>query len=147
MAVWQWDPAAKTIVVAEYLPDRASAFVAARLAGDLIELSPNAATHRRLFLISLLEAAVYRAGIENPLPTAAGTEYDRAARFGVDAINDALAEALATGHTHAAKGAAQILGAIGDAKLLTRDGPEPAPLVKASAVTTAGCASRRPRRS
>jgi HEAT repeat protein/CheY-like chemotaxis protein len=131
VAVWQWDPAARTIVMAEYPPDRASAFIAARLAGDLIELSPNAATHRRLFLISLLEAAVYRAGIDNPLPTTAGTDYDRAARFGVDAINDTLAEALATGHTHAAKGAAQILGDIGDTKLLTRDGPEPAPLVKA----------------
>jgi hypothetical protein len=131
VAVWQWDPAANSIVMAEYPPHRASAFMAARLAGDLIELSPDAAAHRRLFLIRLLDSAVYRAGLDNPLPTAAGTEYDRAARFGVDAIDDALAEALATGDTAAAKGAAQVLGEIGNAKLLTRDGPEPAPLVKA----------------
>jgi CheY-like chemotaxis protein len=131
VAVWQWDPATKTVVMAEYPPDRASAFIAARLARDLLELSPNVAEHRRLYLISLLEAAVYRAGLDNLLPTGTGTEYDTAARCGVDAINDALAEALATGHTVAAKGAAQILGDIGNARLLTSDGPQPAPLVRA----------------
>ena len=38
---------------------------------------------------------------------------------------------LATGHTAAAKGAAQILGDSGDARLLTRDGANPSPLVQA----------------
>ncbi len=130
VAVWQWDPAAKTVVMAEYPPDRASAFIAARLAGELLELSPNIAEHRRLFLISMLESAVYRVGLDNPLPRGAGTEYDLAAQFGVESINDALAEALATGNTTAAKGAAQILGDLGDSRFLTNDG-QPAPLVRA----------------
>ena len=146
VAVWQWDPTAKTVVMAEYPPDRASAFIAARLAGDLLELSPNVAEHRRLYLISLLESAVYRAGLDKPLPGGAGTEYDRAAQFGVDALNDALADALAKGDTVAAKGAAQILGDLGDARLLTNDG-QPAPSFAPSAATTGGCASPPPRRS
>jgi CheY-like chemotaxis protein len=131
VAIWHRDPAAKQLVVAEYPPRRAAAFVAARLAGDLFELDPDAGTHRRLYLISLLESAVYRAGLDSPLPTGLGTEYERAARLGVDAINDALAQALTTGHTAAAKGAAQILGDIGDVRLLTRDGANPSPLVQA----------------
>jgi CheY-like chemotaxis protein len=130
VAIWEWDPATKSLVVAEYPPERASAFIAARLAADLLAVEPESAANRRLYLISLLESAVYRAGLDNPLPAAPGTEYQQASRFGVDAINDALANALATGHTAAAKGAAQILGDSGDARLLTRDGANPSPLVQ-----------------
>jgi CheY-like chemotaxis protein len=131
VAIWQWDPAAKTLIVAEYPPDRANAFVAARLAGDLLALEPESAANRRLYLISLLESAVYRAGLDNPLPTGSSTEYEQAARLGIDAINDALASALASGHVAAAKGAVQILGDSGDIRLLTRDGANPSPLVQA----------------
>ncbi|HEV2969584.1 MAG TPA: hypothetical protein VGY55_06305 [Pirellulales bacterium] len=131
VAIWQWDPAVKQLAMAEYPPRRAAAFVAARLARDLFELDPDSGSHRRLYLISLLESADYRAGLDSPLPTGPRTDYDRAARLGVDALNDALAQALATGHTAAGKGAAQILGDIGDVRLLTRDGANLSPLVQA----------------
>jgi CheY-like chemotaxis protein len=131
VAIWHWDPAAKTLVSQEYSPARASAFIAARLAGDLLALDPQSVADRRMYLISLLESAVYRAGIDNPLPTGPGMEYGEAVRFGIDAVNDALAEALVTGHVAAAKGAAQILGDSGDVRLLTAAGALPSPLVQA----------------
>ncbi|HEY2148137.1 MAG TPA: hypothetical protein VGH32_09380, partial [Pirellulales bacterium] len=131
VAIWQWDPAANTLIAQAYPPARASAFIAARLAADLLTLEPQSIAHRRTYLISLLESAVYRAGIDNPLPTGPGTEYEQAARFGIDAVNDALAEALATGHVAAAKAAAQVLGDSGDVRLLIAGGTKPSPLVQA----------------
>jgi HEAT repeat protein len=131
VAIWHWDPAAKTLVSQEYPPARASAFIAARLAGDLLALDPQSVADRRMYLIGLLESAVYRAGIDSPLPTGPGTENEEVARFGIDAVNDALAEALATGHVAAAKGAAQILGNSGHGRLLTATGAPPSPLVQA----------------
>ncbi len=130
IAVWFWNPAAQRLETAQFPPRQASAFYAARLASDMFEIFPDAAGNRRLYLLSLLESAVYRVGLDNALPTGVGTEWDRAAKFGVDAIEDALSQALAENNTAAARAAVQILAAIGDAKLLTR-GAEPSAIVQA----------------
>ena len=46
-------------------------------------------------------------------------------------MSDALAQALAAGHVRAAQAAAEVLADIGSAKLLTRDGATPSPLIEA----------------
>ncbi len=130
IVVWFWNPATRRIEIGAFPSRQAVAFYANRLASDLFDLFPDADGNRRLYLLSLLESGAYRVGIDKPLPTGADTEFDRAAKFGVAAINDVLAQALADGNTVAAKGAAQILGAIGDAKLLEQSGAEPSPLVQ-----------------
>ena len=131
VTIWLWDNAAHRLTREFYPPNRALAFVAARLAGDLFELDPRSAGARRLYLMSLLESAVYRAGLDAPLPTGAGSELQQAGRLGVDAINDALAQAMAMGHPVAAKAAARVLEDLGNATLLTREGANLSPLVLA----------------
>ncbi|HEX3998645.1 MAG TPA: HEAT repeat domain-containing protein [Pirellulales bacterium] len=131
VAIWSFDPATHQFTVASYPPTRAASFVAARLSRELMRLEPDALEARRLYLVSLLDSAVYRVGLDAPLPTGPGSEYARAAKFGTAAISDALAQALAIGHTAAARGAARVLQGIGSAGILTRDGPTPCPLVDA----------------
>jgi hypothetical protein len=131
VAIWNWEPGAHRFIVASYPPTRAAAFVALRLAGDLLRLEPDSLEARRLYLISLLESGVYRVGLDTSLPIGPGSECARAARFGVDAIDDALAQSLASGHTAAAQAAARVLEGIGSAALLTRDAAKPCPLVEA----------------
>lgn len=131
VAIWNFDAAAHRFIVASYPPTRAAAFVALRLAGDLFRLEPDSLEARRIYLISLLESGVYRVGLDTPLPTGPGSEYARAAKFGVDAVSDALSQALTTGHPAAVQGAARVLQGIGSAAMLTRDGAKPCPLVMA----------------
>jgi hypothetical protein len=131
VTIWNWDSAARRLTSAAYSPTRAASFIAARLAGDLYDLAPASIEARRLYLISMLESSVYRVGLDKPLPSGPGSVVERAAHFGVDAIDDALSQSLATGHPRAAQAAAQILGEIGDKRLLARDGASPCPLVAA----------------
>ncbi len=131
VAIWNWDAVSHRFTVASYPPSRAATFVALRLASDLFRLEPTSFDARRLYLVSLLGSGTYRAGLDAPLPTGPGTEYSIAAKYGVDAINDALSQALATGHTAAAQAAARVLQGIGNASLLSRDGPKISPLAKA----------------
>ncbi len=131
VSIWRWDSTSRQLVREVYPPKRALAFVAARLAGDLLALEPDAIDARRLYLISLLDSAVYRAGLDGALPTGPGSELQQAGQLGAEAVNDALAQALATGHTAAAKGAARVLQDVGDASLLRADQGRFAPLVEA----------------
>jgi len=129
--VWDFDPATARFAVASYPPPRATAFVAVRLASDLMRLEPDSIEARRSYLVSLLASGQFRVGLDSPLPTGAGSEYARAAKFGADAVSNAMAQALAAGHTTAAQAAAQVLQGIGSAAILTREEPRPCPLVEA----------------
>lgn len=130
-AVWNWDTATKRFVVSSYRTKWTATFVALSLAGDLLRLDPNSIEARRLFLVSLLETAVYRVGLDAPLPTGPRSECAIAARFGPAAISDTIAQALSTGHPAAVQAAARVLQQIGDARILLADGPKPCPLVAA----------------
>ncbi len=131
VSLWRWDAVGHRPVMEAYPPRQASTVIAAKLASGLQQVAPDAAARGQLYLISLLESGVVRAGLDAPLPTGAGSEFELAAKMGVEAVNDALAQAMATGHPAAARGAADVLAAIGDAKLLTRDGASVSPLVEA----------------
>ncbi len=136
--VWQWDPTKKQSVPVTYDPAGASLASALRLAADLHELDPQSTSRRRLYLITLLQAAKLAGGMDKPLSIEPGTPYALATGFGPHAIEDALAGAMAQGFAPAAIAAAQILGDIGSAEQLAHGGATPSALVRA-----AGSSDRR----
>ena len=117
VAVWHWDANNGAPVRENISSDLAFPVIAARLAGDLIQLQPDDLLAKRLFLISTLEVAARRAGLDQPLghddPAVA-----EAAKLGPAAVEDALVSAMSNENFVAATAAAQMLGSIGDRKLL-----------------------------
>jgi HEAT repeat protein/DNA-binding response OmpR family regulator len=128
--VWFWDAANGVPAARSVSPEQARSHLAAQLAQRLFELSPSDPAHRRLYLTALLQAAAYRVGLDNPLPREPGSAFAAAAGMGSQAVEDALAYAMANGYAPAATIAAEVLGEIGDAGMLNRAG-EPSPLAKA----------------
>jgi CheY-like chemotaxis protein/HEAT repeat protein len=129
--LWLWDAAQSHPVAATLSADQARSRLAVRLARRLFQLSPNDPLHRTLYLVSLLEAEAYRAGLDNSVPRDDGSAFTIAAGMGVTAVEDALGYSLEHGHAPAAMVAAQVLAEIGDAASQLRGGAEPAPLAKA----------------
>ncbi len=120
--VWHWNARRKQSMPISYDATGASLAAAAHLARDLYRLDTTHAGHRRLYLTALLQAAKFRAGLDTPLATGAGTAYAVAAHQGVEVVEDLLAYAMAQGYLSAATAAAQILGDTGSARLLARSG-------------------------
>lgn len=129
--LWEWDAEKRLLVPVAYPLERARAVMVFRLASDLHALAPNDDEARRLYLISMLQAEAYRVGLDNALPQGEGTVVAEAAKLGVEAIEDALHQAMGKGYSPAATAAAQILGEIGTLDMLARGGARPAPLVDA----------------
>lgn len=109
----------------------ASAVMAALMARDLYTLFPDTPHYRRLFLVTHLEAGKLLSGLGQPLPSGANTVQALASRVGADAIEDVLTWSMKNDHVPAAIAAAEVLGNIGDANLLTARGDEPRPLALA----------------
>ena len=128
--VWNWDASSKMLVRENLPPDLAFPMLAVRLAGDLIQLQPHDPFARRLFVISALETAARRAGLDQPLPSG-DAAVRQAAQLGPAAVEDALVSAMANGNFPAATAAAQLLGTIGDRKLLDAREGNFSPLVYA----------------
>jgi CheY-like chemotaxis protein len=128
MALWLWDSAKSQPVPATVSADQARSQLALRLASRLIELSPNEPQHRRLYLISLLEAEAYRGGLDNAVDRGKGSAFATAAGMGIEAVEDALSYSIENGYAPAATVAVQVLAEIGDAATLLRGGAEPSPL-------------------
>ena len=121
-AVWHWDAGSGKVVRENLPPDLAYAALAAQLASNLIQLQPQDALAQRLFLISSLEAAARRAGLDQPL-SKDDAAIKKAAELGPSALEDTLVSAMANKNYPAATSAARILGDIGDGNLLkARDG-------------------------
>ncbi len=130
--IWRWD-SEKQQSVAQNLPAAvAAADEAAGLARDLEALRPNHSPTRQLCLTAMLTAAKLDQDLDAALPTGAGTAHDIAVEHGMDAVDDVLAGALASGNYVAAAAAANMLGEIGKPTLLTRFGQRPAPLALAA---------------
>jgi HEAT repeat protein len=131
VVIWQWDEQQKTSVQKRYPVRDAALRMAARLARDLYQISPEKADVRRQFLLVTLEAAKLDAGLNQPLPQGEGTAYAAAAKLGVAAVEDLLAFAAEHDHVPAAMAAAELLGQLGDARLLQAEGERPRPLALA----------------
>ncbi len=130
--LWYWDEAHKRCASKSYGAGEAAAETAARLARDAYALSREDPQIRLLYLATMLEAAAYAAGLDQPLPDGEGTTVAEAAGLGTSVIEDLLQEAIAGEHVPAATAAARILGRIGTADELLRQGTQPAPLVRAT---------------
>jgi CheY-like chemotaxis protein len=135
VAVWRWDAGASRLV-AEPAPPRVAALdLAARWAGDAIELKRHHHAARRIFLGALLEAeAIYVAAAQPDLSGAVEGRgaVDEVADRGAAVVEDLLEDSIASGHLVAAASAARILGKIGTVDLLYRKSPRPGVLVEAA---------------
>lgn len=130
--LWRWDEDSRQCVSKSYPADEASAVMAARLARDAYALAGADPQIRRLYLAATLDAAAYEAGLDQPLPRGEGTAMAEAAALGAEVIEDLLEHAIAADHVPAATAAARILGRIGTADALLRQGTQPAVLVRAT---------------
>ncbi|MBN2024590.1 MAG: hypothetical protein JW809_17555 [Pirellulales bacterium] len=129
--LWQWDAAAGRGVARRLPPAVAGAVLAAQLAGDALAIEPGNADVRQLYLLTNLEKLAYTTGLDSPLPLGPGTASAPLAEFGPEAIETALASALADHHAPAAAAAARILGRVGTAEMALGGGPRPGPLARA----------------
>jgi CheY-like chemotaxis protein len=131
--LWRWDPAERTTVAVRGPRAADYADRAARLAVDLMAMTPDDPDTQRYGLTVRLTAAKLDQDLDAPLPTGEGTAHDAAVAAGADLVNEVLSKALADGNSLAATAAAQILSEIGQSKLLASAGGGRTPLSAALA--------------
>jgi len=130
--VWRWD-AEQGQTIPQMLPPRlASAITAARLASDAYRLAPGDLHIQRIYLGTLLEAAVLQAGLDERLPESLGAAAKTGLSLGASALEDVLQNSLESGHVPAATAAAALLGRSGLSELVQSDSAELRPLVVAA---------------
>ncbi|HYW80238.1 MAG TPA: hypothetical protein VE890_11705 [Thermoguttaceae bacterium] len=128
--VWRWDTEKQQCVARRVSAEDAALTMAARLARDAYLLGPEDAKVRQLYLASMLEAAAYERGLDEP-PAEDNATDTEAMRAGIGPIENAMQYAIANDHPVAAAEAARILGKNGKADELLYRGAEVAPLVRA----------------
>jgi len=116
--LWGWDET-QQLPVEQRFPARVASLVSAnRLASDLYQIAPDNADHRRLYLTTLMESAKLLHGLDQPLPTGTGTAHSLAAVLDQAVLADALEYALEREQGAAATGLIEVLGDVGDLRLL-----------------------------
>ncbi|MCC7087241.1 MAG: hypothetical protein IT427_19740 [Pirellulales bacterium] len=130
VSMWRFDAATKLPARETVSCEEGNAIVASRLADDLLSIVPNDAAAKRLYLVSHLQSATYRNGLDQPLPPNSDVVI-RAKEFGGKTIEDALKSALYYGQLPAAQALAQALGDVGDASYLQSSGENFRPIVMA----------------
>ncbi|MEN6457889.1 MAG: hypothetical protein ABFC63_03085 [Thermoguttaceae bacterium] len=128
--LWQWDSAKRQLTLRSVTPETASRELAARLASDAYAIAPDDAEVRSLYLVTLLEMAAYRNGLDHFWNENA-PGLTEAKQFGVKPLAQAMESAIAHRHPAAAMAAAHLLGELGTAQELLAEGPTPGPLVQA----------------
>ena len=140
--LWRTNPQSNTLVELKRPRLIVQRIEAAEQAEDLIKIQPESASSQRLYVLALLEAAKYVRGFEVNLGKSDEMEFARKA--GPEFMEQVLAEALKRELIGAAAGACEILGQIGDQRLLR--GERIRPLVAAASfadlrVQFAACAA------
>jgi CheY-like chemotaxis protein len=130
--VWAWNGAAQTPYKQNMSPDQAAVEMVVPLALDLLRLAPTSDSQaRQLASTAIFESVANRTGLDN---SQARRQFSKSfgARAGdVAMVEDALSYAIETKNYAAAMVAAEILGNIGDRRLLNSPGPMVRPLVQA----------------
>ncbi|QDU25936.1 hypothetical protein ETAA8_10080 [Anatilimnocola aggregata] len=122
--VWQWD-AAKASPVSSSLPlEDAIRQLNARIATDLQRMEPQSAEYQRLRLLHHLEFSKAIGGVARPLAKNSPA-FVLATEAGPEMVADVLALAMAEKRHAAAIAALEVLGEIGDAKLLSSESSAP----------------------
>ena len=129
VAFWEWNESAQTVLAAAHSAEQASLITARRLASDLYLLDPENVDYRRLFVVSVLESEKRLAGLDQPLERGS-VDCQTLAGLGVEALEDGLLFAVRQKHLAAATGAVELLGDVGDEKLVHSSDGRPRPLVK-----------------
>ena len=130
--IWSWHEGQRKCVDEQVSAGDAARILAARFARDAYAIDTKDRRSRLLYLTTMLEAAVYAAGLDKPLEEGDGTALAEATAFEVGAIEEVLDYAMATDHPAAATAAAEILGRRGAADELLHHGAQIAPLVRAT---------------
>jgi hypothetical protein len=130
VTLWHWDEEKHQCVAKTYLAEDAARAMAARWARDAHLLAPDNRDALLLSMTTMLEAAAYEKGLDQPLDENDPAVVE-AKKLGVKPIDDTLAYAMEHGHPAAAPAAARLLGRIGKAEEVLYQGAEPAPLARA----------------
>jgi hypothetical protein len=133
--MWFWDDAQRAVASRKLSKGDAALLLATRLSDDLAALNPQSESARRMKVLTSLELAKVLAGLDQPLPTGAGTAADEAAKAGPEFLSSVLAEALKLGRIPAVLATVELLGQSGNPEVLTSAGPQESPLAKALAHT------------
>jgi hypothetical protein len=134
--MWFWDEPQRAVISRKLPKGDAALLLATRLAADLAALNPASESARRMQLMTSLELAKVLAGLDRPLPMGEESAVGNALR-GVSAerrpevMSAVLADALKLGRTPAILAAAEVLGELGNADVLTSAGPQESPLALA----------------
>ena len=131
ITAWQWDGAAKTVTTRRHLSVTAAAIDAAKLARHLYALCPTSYECETLYLVANLEAAGWLGERAAPLRLGSRRQQAKFSAYRADSLERALCRALDWEMPVSATGAAQLLGEVGDARLLIGGSGEPRPLVQA----------------
>lgn len=127
---WRWDAAQQRPVAERVPPQIASLRMAARLAGELIQLAPKRREYQKLYVAALLETAKLAGGWEKPLEATPHTPFSIAAQMSSEELEELLEFSLANEHIAAAVGALQVIGAAGDIRLLINTSGQPRTVVR-----------------
>jgi HEAT repeat protein len=118
VTVWEWDAEKQTVLATQSSVTAASLELAARIARQRYLLEEGNVTFQRQYLTILLQSAQTRYGLDRRLPIEADSAVNQVAAIGVDRIEELLAYALGEGHFAAATAAINLLGEVGDLRLL-----------------------------
>lgn len=121
--IWRTHPDGKVLVELKRSRLVAERIEAAERAEDLIKIRPDSVSSQRLYVLALLEAAKYVRGFEINLSQSKELEFARNA--GPEFMEQILSEALKRELIGAAAGACEILGEIGDERLLRGESIRP----------------------
>jgi CheY-like chemotaxis protein len=131
VVLWSWDPTARQCVSRSVTVEDACRVMAARFARQAHALAPDDRQVKLLWLAATMDEMVYARGLDRPLDFEKDAGVRQMAELGAPTLESVLEYAMAEGHPAAARVAAEILGRIGTAKGLLREGREPAALVRA----------------
>jgi CheY-like chemotaxis protein len=118
---WVWDDKAGLPQRVALPAEQVAVAVGKQLATELIELDPESALAKRLYLIAQLESAKRISGISQPL-AAGSAELKLGGEFSTDELVDALHQAIEEEHLRAAVGLIEVLKVAGNDSLLYTSG-------------------------
>jgi hypothetical protein len=114
ITLWSWDQANLAASPIALPRHDAGVFLAARVASNLYTLKPADDSTRRFMLLTNLELAKVRAGLDQPLPFTPKSAGAVAVAAGPHMVNLVLLDAMRLGRVPAAIAAAEVLGQIND---------------------------------
>lgn len=127
--IWRWNADERRPVMSLEPAANVARSNAARTARALAAIDPKSESRRNLCLTAFLEDAKHRGGLDHPLSPAVA---EQVAAFGVAAVNDLLADAIASDHTATAIGAVEVLGKFGSPAVLEHSDGRRSPLAEAA---------------